>query len=95
MNEVKRTVEQGFYQDCAALLGATHQYKPFPYERRTRWNNRGAGNGRMRGFGLIRLHGESVHMQLRAPERVNRWFSTRDAALSFLAGLRANRATSP
>ena len=81
------TVEQGFYQQCAERLGAHHHYRPFPYSRRTRWNAREPGNGRFPGFGLIRLSGDTVHMQLRAPAGVNRWFATREAALDFLAAL--------
>jgi len=86
MNE-RQTVEQGFYQACASLLGAHHDYRPYPYRRRTRWNNRAAGNGRFPGFGIIRLFGEKVHMQLRAPQPVNRWFGRREDALAYLAGI--------
>lgn len=82
------TVEQRFYQACAELLGASHDYRPYPYSRRTRWNNRAAGNGRFPGFGVIRLFGECVHMQLRAPRPVNAWFASRDEALAHLAALK-------
>jgi hypothetical protein len=95
MNE-QYTVERTFYQGCAELLGAEHQYRRFPYAKRTRWNNRTAGNGRFPGFGVIRLFGDRVHMQLRAPHALNRVFASRDEALAFLAGLRsASRAASP
>jgi len=87
----RHTVEQGFYQACAALLGAEHDYRAFPYRRPTRWNNRTPGNGRFPGFGLIRLFGEKVHMQLRAPAPVNRWFEGKDAALAHLAALTGQR----
>jgi hypothetical protein len=87
MKETEMTVEQGFYQAYAELLGVNHAYRRFPYAKPTRWNNRAAGNGRYPGVGLVRLFGKSVHVQLRAPHNVNRWFSSREEALSFLAGL--------
>lgn len=77
----------GFYQKCAELLGTTYDYKPFPYAKRTRWNNRAPGNGRFGGFGLIRLFGSTVHMSLKAPVKVNRWFTSREDALAFLEGI--------
>ncbi|NBB17699.1 hypothetical protein GVN21_20250 [Caulobacter sp. SLTY] len=67
MRNEKLLVEQGFYQACAERLGAETHYRPFPYSRRTRWNAREPGNGRYPGFGLIRLFGETVHIQLRRP----------------------------
>ena len=51
---------EGFYLKCAELLGAEHTYKKFPYRKRTRWNNRGAGNGRFIGHGLIRVYSENL-----------------------------------
>jgi hypothetical protein len=88
MTDVNMTVEQGFYQRCAELLGCDkHVYRKFPYYKRTRWNNRGAGNGRYEGFGLIRLFGSKVHMALHSPVRLNRWFNSQDEALLFLANL--------
>jgi len=86
MRNEKLVVEQGFYQACAERLGAETHYRPFPYSRRTRWNAREPGNGRYPGFGLIRLFGETVHIQLRRPAAVNRWFPSRAAALAFLEG---------
>jgi len=85
MNEKKKTVEERFYQDCAALLKTSYEYSAYPYNTRTRWNNRAPGNGRFPGFGLIRLFGDRVHMQLRAPVSVNRWFASREEAVRFLA----------
>lgn len=76
-----------FYARCAELLGAEHTFKAFPYRRRTRWNNRTAGNGRFEGFGLIRLFGDSVHMALHHPESINRFFVTQQDALTFLEQL--------
>lgn len=83
--------EQIFYRQCAELLGAAHAYRPFPYAKRTRWNNRAPGNGRFPGFGLIRVFGERVHMQLRRPAPINRRFASKAEALNFLAQLVAAR----
>lgn len=85
MNEVT-TVEQEFYQACAKLLGAQHEYQPYPYRRPNRWNNRDPGNGRFPGYGVIRLYGERVHISLRSPVRVSLWCS-HDEALDYLKGL--------
>jgi len=89
MKEDTTLVEQGFYQACADLLGARHAYRPFPYDKRTRWNNRTAGNGRFPGFGLIRRFGDAVHVNLRHPQPVRRWFASSEEALDFLATLPA------
>lgn len=69
MNEEKMDVEQGFYEECAKLLNcAEHIYRKFPYSKRTRWNNRGAGNGRYPGHGLIRMFGpNAIHVALFEP----------------------------
>ena len=79
------TVEQGFYQKCAELLGVPDTYSPRIYNRITRWNNRMAGNGRFEGFGIIRLiSGSHVHIALRHPIRASKWFSNPDEALEWL-----------
>lgn len=78
-------VEQGFYQRCAELLGVPNTYRPRPYKRVTRWNNRDAGNGRFEGFGLIRMFaGSNVHIALVHPIKVNKWFSKPEDAIAFL-----------
>lgn len=87
MEEKKHEVEHRFYRRCAELLCVPDTYKPFPYMFRTRWNNRTAGNGRYVGFGLIRLFGTTVHMSLYHPEKINRWFSSHQAALDHLEGI--------
>jgi hypothetical protein len=61
-------VEEGFYQTCAALLGASHDYKPWTHYKITRWNNRRPGNGRFPGFGTIRMFSPTcIHVSLRQP----------------------------
>jgi hypothetical protein len=73
-------VEQGFYQTCAELLGAKYTYKPFPYTRATRWNNRTAGNGRFEGHGIIRMFGErAVVVQLHTPRCSGTFYSMESA----------------
>jgi hypothetical protein len=83
MNE-RQLGEQRFYEACASLLGASYDYRPYPFQRPNRWNNRVPGNGRFIGHGVIRLFGERVHMQLRRP-RLQRWFNSREEALEALA----------
>lgn len=72
---------EGFYTKCAELLGATHAYKKFPYRKRTRWNNRTAGNGRFIGHGLVRVFGPTtIHVSLTSP-RLSGCFKSQDAVL--------------
>lgn len=88
MRQDKLAVEEGFYRRCAELLGCAHPYRPFPYDRRTRWNNRAPGNGRFPGRGVVRLFGPGlIHVALTAPAKVNRTFASPDAALGFLEAL--------
>jgi hypothetical protein len=76
--------EQRFYRRCAEILGLPHDYAPFTHDVRTRWNNRRPGSGRFPGGGLVRLFGDRVHVALRQPVAVNRWFDDKDEALVFL-----------
>jgi hypothetical protein len=73
-----------FYDRCAALLGVPHEYRPFPFSGRSRWNNRAPGSGRFPGRGLIRLFGQRVHVSLHQPVPINRWFESPDEAVRFL-----------
>lgn len=75
---------ENFYAECAALLNTTYDCKPFPWYKRTRWNNRKPGSGRFPGFGLIRCFGDQVHMSLNSPVFVNRVFASKEEALQFL-----------
>lgn len=69
MNEKNLEVEEGFYLECAKLLEcADHTYRVYPYTKRTRWNNRGAGNGRYPGHGIVRMFGpNTIHVSLYSP----------------------------
>ena len=74
--------KEPFYQACAELLGTKHVYRPFPPRKRNRWTNREAGNGRFPGHGCVRMFGEnSIHVMLTSP-KLNRHFSSCDAALA-------------
>jgi hypothetical protein len=83
-NEVER-----FYQAVADLLGVPSNYQYNPHTLggtyRTRWNNRGAGNGRFEGYGLIRYFGPNdIHVMLRKPLVINQRFSDPEAVLDLL-----------
>lgn len=51
--------EEAFYTKCGEILNIEHIYIA-PVPRRTRWNNRLLGNGRYKGFGLIRCMGPVI-----------------------------------
>ena len=89
MEEEKISVEEGFYQECADLLGIPSTYvKRSKYWKRTRWTNRQPGAGRLPGYGLIRMFGPNmIHMNLHTPVHVNRVFGSTTEALSFLKKL--------
>lgn len=59
--------DKDFYEQCAAILDAKHLGEPFAFYKRTRWNNRKAGQGRFEGAGIIRCFGEKVHIALNYP----------------------------
>jgi hypothetical protein len=75
--------EQAFYEEVAGLLANDqHVYSPFPYEKKTRWNNRKAGNGRYPGNGLVRIFSPTlVQVKLRMP-KLTGTFTSLDAALA-------------
>lgn len=56
-----------FYVECERILGVPHEGAPFPFYKRTRWNNRVAGRGRYPGKGIIRCFGSQVHIALTQP----------------------------
>lgn len=86
MKEETISVEEGFYQECADLLGIPSTYvQRSKYWRRTRWTNRIPGSGRFPGYGLIRMFGpKMIHMNLTKPVVVNRTFNSSEEALAFL-----------
>lgn len=68
------------YREFARLLGAVYDCSPFPYQYRTRWNNRVAGSGRYPNHGTIRIYGDVVHVSLRNP--YVRMVGTKEEALA-------------
>lgn len=74
-----------FYRQCAEILDTRYDCTGMASQHRTRWNNRSPGHGRFPGYGLIRLHGEDVHVSLRNPINVTRHFHSRRAAIEWLA----------
>ena len=81
--------DQAFYDRCAELLGVEHQFAPFRYGKRTRWNNRKPGSGRFPGRGLVRAFGNHVHLSLYRPKPISRLFDSREAALECLEEISA------
>jgi hypothetical protein len=56
-----------FYEKCSEILGLEYQENGFKFSRRTRWNNRSPGNGRFKGYGLIRKFGNVYQIALQKP----------------------------
>lgn len=81
-------IERKFYQRIAEILGVPDNYKSFPYQKKTRWNNRTAGNGRFEGYGLIRMFGPNcIHVALINPIKVNKIFCSPEEVYDFLFGV--------
>ena len=85
--------DRAFYDACAKLLGVEHDFRPFRYGKRSRWNNRKPGSGRFPGRGLVRAFGNHVHLSLYRPRPINRLFDSRKDALRCLEEL--TRSASP
>lgn len=81
--------DKAFYDRCAELLGVEHDFQPFRYGKRSRWNNRKPGSGRFAGRGLVRAFGSHVHLSLYRPKPINRLFDSRAAALACLEEIAA------
>ena len=81
--------DEEFYAECAALLGADHEGHPFPYRKRTRWNNRIPGRGRFKNAGLIRIFGNQIHVALTKP-RIMGIYDSKDVALRAIRGMMEN-----
>lgn len=84
-------MKKQFYDRCASILGVEHEWRE-PVARRTRWNNRVLGNGRMSGYGIIRYFGPtSIHVAFTNP-RVNRYFKSVDDVYQFLEEIKIQEA---
>ena len=80
MNE-EQGAEERFYRAVAEALNCDHDYKKFPYSKRTRWNNRLPGNGRYPEHGFVRRYSANkIHVQLRNPQ-LNGVFDSEDAVI--------------
>lgn len=78
-----------FYEKCAELLGTTYDCKPFPYYKRTRWNNRAPGSGRYPGFGIIRKFGDIIHVALTHPVCHTKIYTSEQDVYDFLESMQA------
>jgi hypothetical protein len=73
-----------FYEKCAGILGTQYNCQPFTQYKRTRWNNRSAGSGRYPGYGIIRVFGDMVQINIRHPFILNTVASSMKDALVIL-----------
>lgn len=76
-----------FYLECARILETDHNGDPFPYGKRTRWNNRKPGQGRFDQYGIIRIFGNSIHLAFHSPQ-LHRIFESKQQCLEFLLSLK-------
>ena len=76
-------MKKEFYEKCASILGVEHEWCE-PVARRTRWNTRFLGNGRIPGHGVIRMFGPtSIHVAFHTTS-VNRMFKSPQEVYDFL-----------
>ena len=96
MNDESMGVEQSFYLAVAEKLQCDgHIYRQFPFRRRTRWNNRTAGNGRYPGHGLVRYFGPShIDVRLNHPPVSGVYCSTELALAAIQTALQAVQSSS-
>lgn len=89
MNDENIGVEEDFYRDVAKMLKCDgYVYREFPFGRRTRWNNRTAGNGRFPGHGLVRYFGPThIQVSLTTPLITGLFHNTNDALSAIQAKL--------
>lgn len=76
-----------FYETCAELLGISYECEAFPYHRRNRWNNRSPGQGRYKGYGIIRKFGDCYQVSLRYPITHHAIYSSEEEVYAFLRSL--------
>jgi hypothetical protein len=89
-NELIVGAVERFYKAVSDLLGAEHRFQPFPYGKRTRWNNRLPGNGRYPGHGLVRRYGpDTIHIQLHSPPLAGVYTSEQAALRAIQTALQA------
>lgn len=76
-----------FYIRCAEIIGISYECSPFPYYKRTRWNNRNPGSGRYPGFGIIRKFGDQIHVSLRHTISHNKIYNSEKDVFTFLENM--------
>lgn len=81
------TNDEQFYQHLAGILQCEYDGKPFAFHKRTRWNNRTAGQGRYLGFGIVRVFGDRVHVALTHPIVVCKVFDSKDDVIALFKTL--------
>jgi hypothetical protein len=81
---MKQNEQKAFYAQCSEILGIEHEWND-PVPRRTRWNTRLPGNGRFKGFGLIRCYDKQIMVTSR--QQGTKMFASADAVYEFLKGL--------
>jgi|ERR1035437_4585344 hypothetical protein len=70
-----------FYQKVADLLKCDDHIYIETYKKRTRWNNRKAGNGRFSNHGLVRYYNsKNIHISLYNP-KLSGLFNSVESAL--------------
>ena len=86
-------MNKNFYNECANILGTTHNWIE-PPKRRCRWNARANGNGRFEGFGIIRYYGPTyIHVALNHPQRISRVCKSEEQVYKLLQELITPQAT--
>jgi len=72
-----------FYIKCSDILNVEFIDHSFTHYKRTRWNNRSAGNGRFPGFGIIRVFGDKVHVACKLGSFI---FNSKEECVTWLEG---------
>lgn len=81
--------KQEFYEKCEDILSSGHEYQEIwkNTRRSGRWGPRQPGNGRFKGYGLIRwFSADVVHISLYHPYSVNKTYPD-EVALLFLENI--------
>lgn len=73
-----------FYTKCSEILGIEHEWND-PVPRRTRWNTRLLGNGRFKGFGLIRCFDVQIMITSRLGTKM---FPSAEAVYDYLTDIK-------
>ena len=79
--------QKAFYAQCSEILGIEHEWND-PVPRRTRWNTRFLGNGRFKGFGLIRCYASQVMI---TSKQGTKMFPSAEAVYEYLNKIKAKR----